>query len=122
MSIKNLPDFDRDLPISSSLRLYPVVQDTFDNEIFLNVFRSYKVSDEIYNNESLFEYYTIQTEDWLENISYVHYNTPYLWWLVALFNGITNPFEELVEGDIIRVLSYSNIYTIFDDITAIESL
>lgn len=122
MSIKQLPDFDRDLPISSSLRLYPVVQDSSDNEIFLNVFRSYNVSDDIYNNESLFEYYTVQTDDWLDNISYTHYKTPYLWWLVALFNGITNPYEELNEGAVLRILSYSNIYSIFDDITEIESL
>ena len=122
MSIKTLLNFERDIPISSSLRLYPVVQDTYDKEIFLNVFRSYQVSPDKFNDESLFEYYIIQTDDWLDNISSIHYNTPYLWWLVALFNGITNPYEELVEGDVLKILSYSNIYTIFDDITEIESL
>lgn len=122
MSIKNLPDFDRDLPISSSLRLYPVIQSTYDREIFLNVFRSYNISPDVYNNESLFDYYTVQADDWFDNISTFHYKTPYLWWLVVLFNGISNPYEGLVEGDVLKVLTYSNIYRVFDDITEIESL
>ncbi|KFZ26487.1 MAG: hypothetical protein KQ78_01299 [Candidatus Izimaplasma bacterium HR2] len=122
MAIKQLNDFDRDLPISSNLRLYNVLQDTEDKEIFLNIFRSYNVNEEIYNNESLFDYYTIQEDDWLDNISVFHYRTPYLWWLVALFNSIDNPYEELEEGRVLRVLRYNNIYSIFDDITAIESL
>lgn len=122
MSIKQLNDFDRDLPISSNLRLYNVLQDTKDKEIFLNIFRSYNVNEDIYNNESLFDYYTIQEDDWLDSISVFHYRTPYLWWLVALFNNINNPYEELEEGKVIRVLRYNNIYTIFDDITEIESL
>ena len=122
MSIKKLTDFDRDLPISSNLRLYPVVQDTYDKTIFLNVFRSYSVAEEVYNNESIFDYYTVQDDDWLDNISNFHYRTPFLWWVVALFNGITNPYEELEEGKVLRILKYSQIYTIFDDITEIESL
>lgn len=122
MSVFKLEDFDRDLPISSNLRLYPVVQDTHDREIFLNVFRSYSVSEDVYNNESLFDYYTVQEDDWLDNISAIHYRTPYLWWVVALFNGITNPYEHLEEGQVLRILSYNNIYSIFDDIAEIESL
>lgn len=122
MSIKKLDDFDRDLPISSNLRLYSVLEDSSDKTPFLNVFRSYAVSEDVYNNESLFDYYTVLEDDWLDNISNKHYRTPFLWWVVALFNGITNPYEVLEEGNVLRVLKYSNIYTIFDDITEIESL
>lgn len=122
MAIKKLEDYDRDLPISSNLRLYNVLEDTEDKTIFLNVFRSYTVSDDVYNNESLFDYYTVQYDDWLDNISNIHYRTPYLWWIIAIFNDMVNPYEELNEGDVIRVLKYNNIYSIFDNITEIESL
>jgi len=122
MSVRRLNDYDRDLPISSNLRLYNVLQTTEDREVFLNVFRSYSVSEEIYNNESLFDYYTVKEDDWLDNISTQFYKTPYLWWIVAVFNNIINPYEELEEGKVLRVLKYNNIYTIFDDISEIESL
>lgn len=122
MATRQLEDYDRDLPISSNLRLYPVIEDTEDKTIFLNLFRSYTVSSSVYNNESLFDYYTIQYDDWLDNISNIHYRTPYLWWVIAIFNDITNPFEELNEGDVLRVLKYNNLYSIFDNITEIESL
>ena len=122
MSIVRLNDYDRDLPISSNLRLYPIIEDIEDKTIFLNIFRSYTVSDDVYNNESLFDYYTVQADDWFDNISNIHYNTPYLWWVVALFNEISNPFEGLNEGDVLRILKYNNIYSIFDDVTTIEGL
>ncbi len=122
MSIKQLENFERDLPVSSSLRLYPVVQDTSTKLVFLNIFRSYKITEEAYNNESLFDYYTVQDDDWLDGISNFHYNTPYLWWVVAVFNGISNPYENLEEGQVLRVLKYGNLYAIFDDLTEIESL
>jgi hypothetical protein len=122
MSVVKYDELDRDLPVSSNLRLYPVVQDTSNRMLYLNIFRSYNVSDEVYNNESLFDYYTVIEDDWLENISSIHYNTPYLWWVVALFNKIDNPFEELQEGKVLRILKYTNIYAIFDDIAELESL
>lgn len=122
MAIKRLEDFDRDLPISSNLRLYSVLHDTEDSEDFLNVFRSYAVAEEVYNNESVFDYYTVEEEDWLDNISAQFYGTPFLWWVVAIFNDITNPYEELEAGKVLRILKNNNIYTIFDDITEIESL
>ena len=122
MSVVVYDDLERDLPISSNLRLYPVVRDTSNRMLFLNIFRSYSVPSEIYNNESLFDYYTVTEDDWLENISYVHYGTPYLWWIVALFNKIVNPFEGLHEGQVLRVLKYGNIYSIFDSISELESL
>ena len=102
--------------------MYPALQTSHDREVFLNIFRSYSVNSDLYNNESLFDYYTVQDDDWMDNISTIHYNTPYLWWIVGVFNGITNPYEELKEGSVLRVLKYSSLYVIFDDITEIESL
>jgi len=122
MSVVPYKELERDLPVSSNLRLYPVVQDTSNKLLYLNIFRSYTIPDEIYNNESLFDYYTVTEDDWLDNISAYHYKTPYLWWIVGLFNGIDNPFEGLVPGQVLRILKYNNIYSIFDNIAELESL
>lgn len=122
MSVVNYKELDRDLPVSSNLRLYPVVQDTSNRLLYLNIFRSYSISDDVYYDESLFDYYTVTEDDWLDNISALHYNTPYLWWVVALFNKIDNPYEGLYEGQVLRILKYNNIYTIFDDISDLENL
>ncbi len=123
MAVKKIDDFERDLPVSSNLRLYNVLEDTEFKEKFLNIFRSYSsVAENVYNDESIFEYYTVQEDDWLDNISAKFYRTPFLWWVVAIFNEIVNPFEYLEEGRVIRVLKYNTLYTIFDDINEIESL
>lgn len=120
MAVKKVK-VDRNLPVSSNLRLYSVLKDV-DRVEFLNIFRSHVISNNIREDETIFSYYTIEEEDWLDNIAAIHYNSPYLWWVVALFNDITNPFEELVEGDTLKILKYEFIYIIFDDISEIEAL
>lgn len=119
---RKVEDFDRDLPVSSMLRLYNVLQDEGNRDYFLNIFKSLSIDPNIYNNESYFHYYTVEEDDWFDNISYKFYKTPNLWWVVATFNNITNPFEGLVAGQIIRVLNFNNVYTIFDEISNIERL
>ncbi len=104
------------------MRLYPIIQDTTDRTIFLDIFRSYVISSDAVNNESLFDYYVVQDDDWFDNISFKHYNTPYLWWVVALFNNINNPYESLEEGQVLKILKYNNLYKIFDDFSEIEGL
>lgn len=49
----------------------------------------------------------------LDLISYINYNTPYYWWLIAEENNITDPFSQIVEGivlDIPYINDYYNFY------------
>ncbi|MDX1702636.1 MAG: hypothetical protein R3250_18540, partial [Melioribacteraceae bacterium] len=51
-----------------------------------------------------------------DNVSYNLYQTPFLWWVIALINNITNPFEELEDGDILNVLKEDYVYTLTSDL------
>lgn len=93
-----------------------------DGERLLNIFRSYVISNNITNQDSLFQYYEVMNEDFFDTISNKFYNTPYLWWLIALFNNVNNPYETLEEGDILKILRYEYIYLIFDDIIQIGEM
>jgi nucleoid-associated protein YgaU len=48
------------------------------------------------------DYLVLENDSWT-NISYKHYNTTELWWLICKFNGVKNPFEELTPGTYIKV-------------------
>ena len=52
---------------------------------------------------------TREEEHNLQLISYRQYNTVYLWWLIGLYNGITNPITEVIEGKELYIPSYISI-------------
>ena len=89
---------------------------------FLNIFRSYVISDAVKTNSFVFKYYQVQDGEFLDDISSKFYGAPNLWWLIAEFNEIQNPFEALEEGASIKIISGGTLYTIFDDIQLIGDL
>lgn len=111
-------DLGRYLNSTSLLNMFSPLQSD-DSTKFLNVFKTSSVNKDIYYNEFMFEYYTITYDDWLDNISNKFYDTPYLWWVVAMFNDMTNPFEDLVEGSTIKILRYQYVGIILDDVMKI---
>lgn len=48
-------------------------------------------------------YHTIATNDSLSRLSYSAYNTPNFWWVLALYNGIKDPFFELEVNSEIQI-------------------
>jgi hypothetical protein len=113
-----------DLPSTSQLRLFNIMLDEDQSTKFLNLFKTLKVNDEILNDISLFSTYHVEGESqaFWDNISYDLYGTPLLWWVVALFNDVVNPFEELEEGANLYVLKSSQLFKLFKDIEVIGDL
>lgn len=112
---------DRNLPITSSLRMYNVLQDK-DGTNFVNIFRSYTISEEAKSNQLLFSTYTVNDDDWWEYIAARFYTDTNLWWVVAMTNEVTNPFESIVPGNSILVLKDRYLHNIFDSIMELEQL
>lgn len=52
----------------------------------------------------------------LEFISYQLYKTINLWWVIGLYNGIVNPFKEVVAGKIIKIPTKDSIDSYFKKI------
>jgi hypothetical protein len=73
---------------------------------------------DIHNNKMIMdlkmipEYITITyNKSYLDKLSFDHYSTHNLWWVIAIYNSIINPFDldELVN---IRIPDYQLVYSV----------
>jgi len=103
----------------SQLRLFNILRDD-DSEYFMNIFRSFNINEEVVNNTLYYNSYEVGDNEWWDNISYSVYETPNLWWIIAMVNNVVNPFEELTEGDIIKYLRKEYLYTLMRDVEGIS--
>ena len=103
----------------SFLRLFNILLDNDRETKFINIFRSYLANDDIFSDVSFFETYEVSNGEYWDNVSYNLYETPYLWWVIVLLNNITNPFEELEDGDILNVLKDDYIYQLTRDLAKV---
>jgi hypothetical protein len=107
---------------TSYLRLFNLLLDVDRETKFLNVFKSVIVNENAQTDILAYDTYEVSEGEFLDNISYEMYETPKLWWVVALFNNFTNPFEELEPGSNIKVLKSEHIKTVFSDMERIAEL
>ena len=51
----------------------------------------------------------------LDLLSYKAYDTPYLWWVLALANGIDDPFDDALVDVMIMVPDLIDVYRFYAD-------
>jgi len=107
---------------TSQLKLFNILQDLQDNERFINIFRSYIINESNFDDERYYDIHEVDSSDWLDGISYQYYETDNLWWLIAMTNNIVNPFEDISEGDALRILKPSYLYKILKEIERVGDL
>lgn len=105
----------------SQLRLFTVLED-LDLTKYMNIWRTYVLNSAVTGDTLFYETYEVENEDWWDNISSYIYDTPNLWWVIALMNDVENPFEDLDAGDNIKILRESYIYQFIKEIEAIQDL
>lgn len=103
----------------SFMRLFNILLDEDRETKFMNIFRSYILNDSVFTETALFNTYEVSNGEFWDNISYNIYETPYLWWILAILNNTVNPFEELEDGQIIKVLRSDFVYTLVKDLERI---
>lgn len=103
----------------SFLRLFNILLDEDRETKFLNIFRSYVANEDVYSDVSFFQDYEVSNGEYWDNVSYNLYNTPFLWWVIALLNNVTNPFEELEDGQQLIVLREDYVFTLTSDLEKI---
>lgn len=103
----------------SFLRLFNTLLDEDRETKFLNIFRSYISNENIFSDIAFFDTYEVSNGEYWDNVSYNLYDTPYLWWVIALLNNTSNPFEELEDGDLLNVLREEYIYQLTVDLEKI---
>ena len=110
---------------TSMIRLFNILLDEEDRETqFVNLFKSFRINQDLMTDIMFFDTYEVEGEGqaWWDNISFDVYGTPFLGWMVALFNDIVNPFEELEPGSNLSILRSEYLYTIFKDMDVISEL
>ena len=53
--------------------------------------------------------YIVQKGDTLDSLALHYYNIPTLYWIIASFNHIQDPYKNLVVGSTLKIPSISNI-------------
>jgi len=69
---------------------------------YYNLIKALALPEKLPN--SLYKVYTISPGDTWPMISYKHYETPNLWWLILYANKIMDPTKKIIPGDTIKVL------------------
>lgn len=100
----------------SRLRLFNILLDHDGVTRFFNIFRAYTYNEKVLFDASYYDTYEVQGNDWWDNISYKFYKDVHLWWMVAEMNGVINPFEELEEGQNLKILKPEYLYVMMRDI------
>ena len=109
---------------TSMLKLFNILLDEDRETKFMNIFKTLRVNRDVKTDIFAFDTYEVEGENqaFWDNISFDLYGTPFLWWIVAIFNDVVNPFEELEPGENLSVLKADYLYTIFKDIDTLSEL
>ena len=98
-----------------------MLQDS-DGTKYLNIWKSFTLNEDVTDDTVFYETYEVSNEDWWDNIAYYYYESPGLWWIIALMNDVINPFEELEPGSNIKVLRERYLYQFMKEMEAISQL
>ena len=109
------------LPITSRLRLANILTD-HEDEKFMNFFKSFTIVGSVKESVTFYHTHNAEPSEWWDNISYKYYSTPDLWWLVCFMNETVNPYEDIDEGQQIKVLKETYLYVIFKNIGELQQL
>ena len=109
------------LPTTSRLRMFPILKE-WNDDAFINIFRSYVINSKITEKDDYWTTYTIEETDWWDNISSRYYDTPKLWWVICILNDVSNPYEDLEEGRTIKILRDEYLYIVFNDLNRLALL
>jgi hypothetical protein len=91
-----------------------VYVDGKNNQNFYNLLRGINLFST--NNKDLEDsYYTGYHDTWAY-LSYKHYNTIDLWWLICAYNQIEDPTKLIKPGTEIKILKKAYIGTVLDEL------
>ena len=76
----------------------------YNGETAQNIFVKYKLVEELTGNVRFFDLYTVKENDRWDLISNRVYGTDKLWWVIAMFNKIHDPFQELHTEDTLKII------------------
>lgn len=86
----------------SKLNLYPQI--TYDTYQSLNIFSKYRLLEKYKSNIQYYFSYEISPTDRWDNLANRFYGSVDLWWVIAIFNNVIDPYEYLQEGNTLNII------------------
>jgi len=105
----------------SELNLFNILKDVDANEYFLNIFRNYIINSTADSSVVFYLKHDVDNSEFPDTVSQQYYKTPFLWWVIALFNDIHNPFEEFDNAEFFKILKPQYIYQLMAEIALVSS-
>ena len=105
----------------SELNLFNILKDVDANEYFLNIFRNYIINSTADSSVVFYLKHDVDNSEFPDTVSQQYYKTPFLWWVIALFNDIHNPFEEFDNAEFLKILKPQYIYQLMAEIALVSS-
>ena len=76
---------------------------TYKDNIVVDVFKKIDIPDYVFLINYYDEYIIKEGDRW-DRLSFNFYGTPHLWWLLASYNGVIDPFTSLVAGEKLKII------------------
>jgi len=92
--------------------MYQFDNDNSDTYVFYNIGSKITLPSNL--DESIFEYYIVESEMPLTNLSYKFYKTQHLWWLILLANNIKNPVKLINAGSTLKIIRSEYLSIIYN--------
>jgi hypothetical protein len=102
-------------------KLYPKTK--VGTKTILDVWNAFTITEEFKNNTVVFANYHVEEFDTWSSIAGKVYGDRRLWWVIALYNNIEDPFQLYYEFGInnkttnLKVISEIYIYSLLNEIT-----
>lgn len=106
---------------NSQLQLYNIMEDDKTKEKFWNIFKAYYIKEGV-DSSVIYELYTVNHDDWWENIAFEYYKDVTVWWTIPLINNIVNPFEFPEAGEQVYILKPAYLNQLLDEVYVIGEI
>jgi hypothetical protein len=94
--------------------MYQFDTDNKDTYVFYNILSKISIPANLDSN--IYEYYIVDAEMPLTNLSYKFYKTQHLWWLIMITNGIKNPVKLINSGSVIKIIKPDYLGSVYSSI------
>ena len=69
----------------------------------------YGITAHLKTDDTTFVTHKVEQGDTLDTLALYYYNSPTFFWVIADFNRILDPYEDLKIGSILRIPTFSNV-------------
>ncbi len=87
----------------SRYSLFPIYYNRLDEKYV------YGLTAQLTKEGTSYVTHTVIKGDTLDSLSLYYFNSPLYFWIIATFNDILDPYEDLKEGTILKIPTFSSI-------------